>query len=132
MLDRQWVSLDVCKVCPGIPRLDAVDILPTFEGTAVTALLISDVSVRDADTFQIYRTRAATSIERYGGKYLARGGEIEQFEGTWSPRTIIIVEFPSIEQARAWYRSPEYASALEVRDKALSRNLILVDGITDS
>ncbi len=44
-------------------------------------------------------------------------------------RTIIIVEFPDLARARAWYRSPEYASALEFRDRALSRNLILVDGI---
>ena len=43
--------------------------------------------------------------------------------------TIVIVEFPNLEQARAWYRSPEYAFALEVRDTALSRNLILVDGV---
>jgi len=93
------------------------------------AFLISDVSVRDANAFQVYRTRAADSIIRYGGKYLVRGGVIEPLEGGWSPRAIIIVEFPSLEQARAWYRSPEYASALEVRDKALSRNLILVDGI---
>lgn len=42
---------------------------------------------------------------------------------------IVIVEFPNLEQARAWYRSPEYAFALEVRDTALSRNLILVDGL---
>jgi uncharacterized protein (DUF1330 family) len=59
-----------------------------------------------------------------------RGGEIERLEGTWSPRAIIVVEFESLEQARTWYRSPEYALALQVRDEALSRNLILVDGIT--
>jgi uncharacterized protein (DUF1330 family) len=40
-----------------------------------------------------------------------------------------VVEFPDMERARAWYRSPEYALALEVRDKALSRNLILVEGV---
>ncbi len=96
----------------------------------MTALLISDVTVRDAEAFQIYRTRAAASIAQYGGRYLARGGAIEPLEGTWEPRAIIIVEFPSMEQARAWYSSPEYASALEVRDAALSRDLILVDGIS--
>lgn len=95
----------------------------------MAAFLISDVSVRDADAFQVYRTRAAASIARHGGKYLVRGGEIEILEGTWGPSTIIVVEFPSMEQARAWYRSPEYASALEVRDEALSRSLVLVDGI---
>jgi len=95
----------------------------------VAAYLISDVSMRDPEAFEIYRTRAAASIKQYGGKYLARGGAVEALEGAWNPRVIIIVEFPTAEQARAWYRSPEYAEALKVRDKALSRNLILVDGI---
>ena len=94
--------------------------------------LISDVSVRDAEVFQTYRTRAATSITQYGGRYLARGGAIEPLEGCWRPQVIMIVEFLSIEHARAWYRSPEYALALAVRDKALSRNLILVDGVNDT
>ena len=97
----------------------------------MTAFLVSDVSVRDAEAFQTYRTRAAASIIQHGGRYLARGGEIEPLEGTWKPRNIIIVEFPSLEQARAWYRSPEYAFALEMRDQALSRTLILVDGINN-
>ena len=51
-------------------------------------------------------------------------------EGGWTPRTIIVVEFADLERARAWYRSPEYAEALAVRDEALGRNLILVDGIS--
>jgi len=96
----------------------------------MAAYLISDVTVQDVEAFQTYRTRAAASIAQYGGRYLARGGAIEPLEGTWDPRAIIIVEFLSMEQARAWYGSPEYASALEVRDAALSRNLILVDGIS--
>jgi uncharacterized protein (DUF1330 family) len=97
----------------------------------MTAYIISDVSVRSADAFQTYRTRAAASIKRYGGRYLVRGGRIEQLEGSWAPRNIIIIEFPDLDTARAWYRSPEYASALEVRDQALSRNLILADGVTE-
>jgi uncharacterized protein (DUF1330 family) len=94
----------------------------------MTAYLISDVTVRDADAVRIYRERAAASIAHHGGRYLARGGEVEVLEGEWRPRVVILVEFPSAEQARIWYRSPEYAHALEVRDEALSRNLILVDG----
>jgi len=66
----------------------------------MAAFLISDVSVRDVEAFQTYRTRAAASIAQYGGRYLARGGTIEPLEGTWEPRVIIVVEFPSIEQAR--------------------------------
>ena len=91
---------------------------------------ISDVSVRNAEAFQIHRAQAADSIAQYGGRYLVRGGPIETLEGGWTPRTIIVVEFADLDRARAWYRSPEYASALEVRDAALGRNLILVDGIS--
>lgn len=96
----------------------------------MSAYIISDVTAKDADAFQTYRSRAAASIARYGGRYLVRGGPIEQLEGNWAPRAIIVVEFPDIERARTWYRSPEYAFALEVRDRALSRNLILLDGIS--
>jgi len=98
-------------------------------GDTMPAYIISDVTVRDAQAFQTYRTRAAASIAHYGGHYLVRGGPIEKLEGDWSPRAVVIVEFPDLEQARAWYRSPEYAHALEVRDQALGRNLILVDGV---
>jgi uncharacterized protein (DUF1330 family) len=96
------------------------------------AYLISDVSPKDAEALEAYRTHAAASIEQYGGRYLARGGLIEPLEGDWTPRIIIIVEFPDRERAQTWYRSPEYAAALGFRDKALSRSLILVDGINES
>ena len=98
----------------------------------MAAYLISDVTVRNSEAFQIYRTRAAEAIAKYGGRYLARGGEIQALEGLWNPRNIIIVEFPSMEQARAWYASPEYATALEVHDIALERNLIFVDGYRET
>jgi uncharacterized protein (DUF1330 family) len=67
----------------------------------MAAYLISDVTVRNAEAFHTYRTRPAEAIAKYGGRYLARGGEIQALEGVWNPRNIIIVEFPSLEQARA-------------------------------
>jgi uncharacterized protein (DUF1330 family) len=91
--------------------------------------MISDITVHDRTAFEIYRTRAADAIHTYGGRYLARSEEVQVLEGSWNPDMIVIVEFPSLEQARAWYRSPDYAFALEVRDTGLSRNLILVDGV---
>ena len=96
----------------------------------MAAYLISDVTMKDAAAFETYRTRAAASIAQYGGRYLVRGGSIEALEGSWAPRTIVVVEFADLERARTWYRSAEYASALAVRDEALDRNLILVDGIS--
>ena len=92
------------------------------------AYLISDVTVRNPEAFETYRTRAAKAIARYGGRYLVRGGDIQLLEGRWEPRMLVIVEFPSVGQARAWYKSPEYAVALEVHDVALELNMIFVDG----
>ena len=95
----------------------------------MAAYIISDLTPLDPEAIEIYRTRAAASIARHGGRYLARGGKIDILEGGWNPRNIVVVEFPDAEQARAWYRSPDYAEALVVRDRALTRNLILVEGV---
>lgn len=96
----------------------------------MAAYVISDVRIRDPQAIEGYRTRAAASIAAHGGRYLARSGPLEVLEGGWAPSAIIIVEFPDMERARTWYCSPEYAAALELRDRALSRNLILVEGVT--
>ena len=92
------------------------------------AYVISDATFRDAAAIEVYRRQAAASIARHGGRYLVRGGSVEVLEGSWAPRAIIIVEFPDMAAARAWYASPDYAQALAIRDQALSRHLILVDG----
>ena len=52
-----------------------------------------------------------------------------RLKATWKPNAIIIIEFPDLERARTWYRSAEYASALAIRDDAISRDMILVEGM---
>jgi uncharacterized protein (DUF1330 family) len=93
------------------------------------AYVISDVTIRDEASAHAYRERAAHSIAQHGGRYLVRAGAIEVLEGSWSPHAVVIVEFPDMDHARAWYRSAEYAEALKFRDAALRRDLILVDGV---
>jgi uncharacterized protein (DUF1330 family) len=95
----------------------------------MSAYVISEVEIVDPIHVETYRSLAAAAIAHYGGRYLARGGAIEAVEGDWAPERIIIVESPSMERARAWYHSPEYAEALQVRPKALNRRLIFVDGM---
>ena len=68
------------------------------------AYLISDITLRDSNAFEVYRTRAAEAIHQYGGRYLARLGEVQVLEGDWNPKMVVVAEFPSLEQARAWYR----------------------------
>jgi uncharacterized protein (DUF1330 family) len=91
--------------------------------------VISDTVPQDPQAWATYIATAPASIARYGGRYLARGGAIETIEGTWSPTAIVIVEFPDADAVKRWYASPEYAEALKVRDKALRRNLIAVEGV---
>ena len=95
----------------------------------MSAYVISDVEILDQELIGEYRVLAQDSIARYGGRYLARGGAIEAVEGGWNPEGLIIVAFPDMARARAWYQSPEYAKALKVRGRALDRRLIFVDGV---
>jgi uncharacterized protein (DUF1330 family) len=94
----------------------------------MAAYVISDVEIRDPVLVDRYRLLAQATIAKYGGRYLVRGGAIEPVEGGWTPRHVVIVEFPTMEKAREWYRSPDYAEALAVRQTALDRRLIFVEG----
>jgi len=95
----------------------------------MAAYVISEVEVRNAAEFEAYRTIAAQAIAQYGGRYLVRGGRAETAESGLPPKTIIMVEFPTMARLREWYASPEYAEALKVRATALERRLIFVEGV---
>jgi uncharacterized protein (DUF1330 family) len=95
----------------------------------MSAYVISEVDVHDAEGFEVYRTIAAKTIAHYGGRYLVRGGSASAAEGGPPPKNIIVVEFASMDRLREWYASPEYAEALKVRWTALDRRLIFVEGI---
>jgi uncharacterized protein (DUF1330 family) len=93
------------------------------------AYVISEVEARNVADFEAYRSIAAEAIARYGGRYLVRGGAAIAAEGSPPPKTIVIVEFPTMERLCEWYASPEYAEALKVRETALNRRLIFVEGV---
>jgi uncharacterized protein (DUF1330 family) len=81
---------------------------------------------------KIGSSRSRPDSLQYGGRYLVRGGKVQTIEGDWKPKQIVIVEFPTMQRALEWYHSPKYAEALKVRKKALSRDLIFVDGVSDT
>jgi uncharacterized protein (DUF1330 family) len=95
----------------------------------MSAYVISELEVLDPVAIETYRATAARSIAQYGGRYLARGGAAEAAEGGPPPKSIVVVEFPSMERLREWYASPEYAEALKVRRTALDRRLIFIEGV---
>ena len=83
----------------------------------------------DLVAIETYRTLARDSILKYGGRYLVRGGAASLIEGAPAPKSLVVIEFPSMARAQEWYRSPEYARALTVRSTALDRRLIFVEGV---
>jgi len=95
----------------------------------MAAYVISEVELLDETQGRRYRELAAASIARHGGRYLARGAAPVVAEGDWPANCrLVIVEFPTMERLQAWYTSADYAEALAVRQTALDRRLLFVDG----
>jgi uncharacterized protein (DUF1330 family) len=92
------------------------------------AYVLGEIEVTDAAGYEDYRKQVMAVVTKYGGKFIVRGGRVEPLEGGWVPKRIVALEFPSMEQAQKWYRSPEYAPLIELRKKASRGKLILVEG----
>ena len=84
----------------------------------MSAYVIADIDVKDPVRYDDYRKMVPASIAAYGGRFLARGGKVESLEGSWEPKRTVIVEFPSVERAKAWWDSDEYAPAKALRRSA--------------
>lgn len=95
----------------------------------MAAYLIADVSVTDPEHYPDYVRLVPDTLEPFGGRFIARGGTIEPLEGGWLPQRLVVIEFPSLEQAKAWYHSTEYASAKELRQRYSDGRLIIVEGV---
>jgi len=94
----------------------------------MTAYLISEIDVTDSKAYEPYKKAAGESIAKHGGKYVVRGGKSMTLEGA-APKRIIVLEFPSMEAAKAFHESPEYQAAIPLRKKAAaSSRLFIVEG----
>jgi uncharacterized protein (DUF1330 family) len=94
----------------------------------MSALIIVDIEVTDPVLYEDYKRLASASIAAHGGRYLVRGGRSEVLDGDWTPRRLVVLEFDTFEQARAWRASPEYAEAKRVREGCARSNMIVVEG----
>ena len=94
----------------------------------MVAYVINDMEVTDPQLLDEYKKLSPATVVQYGGRFLARGGQTETIEGSWSPKRLVILEFPSFAQAKAWVDSPEYAPAKRMRQKASRSNIVIVDG----
>ena len=94
------------------------------------AYVIAQVTVTDPEKYADYKKLAAPAVAKYGGKYLVRGGHIEVLEGDWTPPRVVILEFPSVDAAREFYHSTEYAEAKEARRHSAEFIMTVSEGYT--
>jgi len=93
------------------------------------AYVIADIDVQDPEKFEEYKKGSAPSSVPFGAKYLVRGGKVEALEGGWLPKRFVVIEFPSVEQAKAWWNSQEYAGPKAIRQSCAKSSFILVEGV---
>lgn len=95
----------------------------------MAAYVIVEIEVRDARTYERYKSLVPATLERYGGRFIVRGGAAEALEGDQAPGRIVVLEFPDRARARAWWESPEYRPAREIRQMSARTRMILADGV---
>jgi uncharacterized protein (DUF1330 family) len=93
------------------------------------AYVIAEVDVTDPAGFEEYRKQVPATVAKYGGRFLVRGGSLETVEGDWRPKRLVVAEFPSLEQARRWYDSPEYKDPKALRLRTSKSKILLVEGV---
>lgn len=95
----------------------------------MAAYIIATIEVTDPEQFEVYRGQVPATIARHGGKYLARGGHVEVVEGGQPARRTVVLEFDSLEKARGWYYSDDYAGPKALRMASTISNVMIVDGV---
>lgn len=95
----------------------------------MSAYVIFDVEIRDMAGYQVFMQGVKPALEAAGARYLSRGGAHTVYEGDWTPRRIVIVEFPSVAAWEAFYRGETYQSLTSIRDACSSARLVSVEGL---
>jgi uncharacterized protein (DUF1330 family) len=95
----------------------------------MSAYVVVDIDIHDPEAYERYKALVPPTISAYGGRYLARGGELLTLEGDWYPTRVVILEFPSAERANAWWAAPEAAHIKALRQSAARTRMIVVEGL---
>jgi len=101
---------------------------PGFHYPPMPAYIIARVQVRDWERYREYTKRTPAAIEKFGGRFIVRGGETITLEGPTEPDRLVIIEFPSLDEAKAFYHSEEYSEAKKFREGAATGQFLAVEG----
>lgn len=94
----------------------------------MAAYIIVEIETTDEALMTEYRKHTPGLVEKFGGKFIVRGGKTRTLEGGWTPSRVVVLEFPNYAAAERFYESEEYKPVLAMRLKAGKSKAILVDG----
>ncbi len=93
-----------------------------------SAYVIADVNVTDPQQYEQYKKLSTLAMQAHGAEVCIRGGTVQMLEGSWSPSRLVMLKFPSMAHAQAFYDSPEYLAARDARQGAAVMQMLLVEG----
>jgi uncharacterized protein (DUF1330 family) len=93
------------------------------------AYVIVETDIHDPEQYEQYKAASPAAVAGGGGRFVVRGGELAVLEGDWSPSRLVVLEFPDLETAKAWYASENYQEAKKLRDGAANLNMVAVQGV---
>jgi uncharacterized protein (DUF1330 family) len=94
----------------------------------MSGYIIARVNVTDWERYREYMKRTPAAIERFGGKFIVRGGEMVTLEGPPETSRIVMIEFASLEQAKAFYHSEDYSRVKKLREGAATGQFLAIAG----
>ena len=93
------------------------------------AYVIVEIDILDPVGYEEYKNLASATVEKHGGKYIARGGRTEVLEGDWNPKRIVLLEFETAQRAKEWLDCEEYREPRKMRHRTAKTNMIVVEGV---
>ena len=93
-----------------------------------SAYIIANVTVTNPEQYAEYQKLSSIAVQAHGAEFCVRGGAVEILEGDWTPDRIVVLKFPSVEKAKAYYHSVEYTAAVKARQGASVLRMVVVEG----
>jgi uncharacterized protein (DUF1330 family) len=113
----------------GALAVAGVAALHAASAPAPKAYVVGELQITDAATYQTYAAKTAPIMQKFGGRYLARGGQTVSLEGAPPAGRVVIIEFPSLAAARAFHDSPEYKAIAQIRHKSSTGRAFIAEGM---
>lgn len=92
------------------------------------AYVIVEIDITDPVGYEEYKNLAGATVEKYGGKYVVRGGKTEVLEGDWQPKRIVVLQFDSVQRVKEWLNCEEYREPRRMRHRTAKTNMVVVEG----